>query len=387
MCIQYNRKNEYLAVCSFFLLCVLVGITSIVAASLSPLTHTSLLHQHHTHQRHHSSPMETNPSPYPNDSELPQELRSLIFESSTTALPQLALPDHTPSPQSSSNNRHDSLPMPGPPPVSLSHTSSPSSQHFSQSSIPGYQYSLSPQQQQQQLNHTRDSLSSSYLPCDTHLEPSIRKTSNVSIYSEPPIGCDHTELGGFSPSTYDCTSSFHLSLPNLAAGEGPSSSSSSSSSFHHLQGSLTLPYADPSSSVNVNPIPGLASPSAGLLPGNPSTPNARSSISPSSLQGIPEEIQIRLQNALGENCMEFLKYRTVPSVPSSPSATSASSSTMSMHDVFEESPSVRELCEMLSESPNVQQADFSHMTLTGNVVWARLVSFGSFSPGFTYDSL
>ena len=60
----------------------------------------------------------------------------------------------------------------------------------------------------------------------------------------------------------------------------------------------------------------------------------------------------------------FLGYRagTATSIPSSPSAASVSSSTMSMQDRFEDSPSVKELCEMLSESVNMQQAD---RTLTG----------------------
>ena len=66
--------------------------------------------------------------------------------------------------------------------------------------------------------------------------------------------------------------------------------------------------------------------------------------------------------------MDLLQYRTSSPVPSSPSIASVSSrSTVSTHDFFDESPSVVELCEMLSESPNVRHQDFSHLVLSGEL--------------------
>ena len=61
-------------------------------------------------------------------------------------------------------------------------------------------------------------------------------------------------------------------------------------------------------------------------------------------------------------------YRTKSPTPSSPSIGSVSghSTVSSLFDPGGESPSVLELCEMLSESPNVRQHDFSNMTFTGS---------------------
>ena len=89
------------------------------------------------------------------------------------------------------------------------------------------------------------------------------------------------------------------------------------------------------------------------------------------LLDIPEEIQMELDQAtlqLPSLNLDFgLLYRTSSPIPSSPSLASVSShSTLSQPEPpFDDSPSVAELCELMSESPNVRQSDFSHMTLTG----------------------
>ena len=101
--------------------------------------------------------------------------------------------------------------------------------------------------------------------------------------------------------------------------------------------------------------------------------SARSSscLSSGPLQDIPEGLQMELDDvppALHQ--LDVYDYRTGgSSIPSSPGQASVSSrSSISGYDniMFETgSPSVFELCEMLSESPNVQQNDFSHLTLSG----------------------
>jgi len=254
---------------------------------------------------HHSSPMETSHTSYPEDSEFPQELHSLIFEHSMSPAPILPNPGNFPDP----TVNQSSLPIsaPPPPPISLDHNFPPCSQQFYSSEISDCLHSTIPSHHQQ---YQHPNSSQSY-------------PGNVSFSSFQP------------PST-----------PAVAVADPQAISGSS---------------------------PRLGSPGTGLLP-IPSTSTAQQNcISPSPLQGIPEGIQIRLENALGENCVDLLNYRTAPSIPSSPSAASASSSNVSMHDPFEDSPSVRELCEMLSESPNVQQTDFSHMILTGKGLLESLI--------------
>jgi len=89
------------------------------------------------------------------------------------------------------------------------------------------------------------------------------------------------------------------------------------------------------------------------------------------LQDIPEGTQMELEDFTPENhqldtCVP--DYNTsCSSIPSSPGQASISShSSASLQDIFDsDSPSVLELCEMLSESKNVEQDDFSHLTLTG----------------------
>ncbi len=88
----------------------------------------------------------------------------------------------------------------------------------------------------------------------------------------------------------------------------------------------------------------------------------------SGLQDIPEGLQMDLEEVPFMHQLNVCDYRTgVSSVPSSPGQASVSShSSLSANDVFDGgSPSVLELCEMLSESTNVQKHDFSHLTLSG----------------------
>ena len=123
--------------------------------------------------------------------------------------------------------------------------------------------------------------------------------------------------------------------------------------------------------------------SSAMLDGSniPSQPVSRS-ISPRTLTNIPEEVSMNMlldplnQHLAGANnlmepagpCFPLQSYRATKSpTPSSPSISSVSghSTVSSLFDPGGESPSVFELCEMLGESPNVQQHDFSNMTFTG----------------------
>ena len=95
----------------------------------------------------------------------------------------------------------------------------------------------------------------------------------------------------------------------------------------------------------------------------------------SPLQDITEGVQMELESPVhtllsfeGNELNLYGSHRPVCSSPnpSSPSLGSVSSlSTVSSLFDANESPSVIELCEMLSQSPNVHQRDFSHMTLSG----------------------
>ena len=121
-----------------------------------------------------------------------------------------------------------------------------------------------------------------------------------------------------------------------------------------------------------------------LLPGQPSLSR---SVSPRPLSNIPEDVPMSVlldslnkhlvqQGAVG-NFMDpptglslapSSSYRVPKSpTPSSPSIGSVSghSTVSSLFDPGGESPSVLELCELLSESPNVRQYDFSNTTFTG----------------------
>ena len=107
------------------------------------------------------------------------------------------------------------------------------------------------------------------------------------------------------------------------------------------------------------------------------------SISPRTLSDIPEGVPMSLENVLldplnhhlqgASNILEpapsfpLQSYRNKSPTPSSPSISSVSghSTVSSLFDPASDSPSVFELCELLGESPNVQQHDFSNTTFTG----------------------
>ena len=145
----------------------------------------------------------------------------------------------------------------------------------------------------------------------------------------------------------------------------------------------------PSSDSNEN---GVSAMDTCFLPGQPSLSR---SVSPRSLSNIPEGVPMSVlldplnkhlvqQGAIG-NFMDpptglslapSSSYRVPKSpTPSSPSIGSVSghSTVSSLFDPGGESPSVLELCELLSESPNVQHHDFSNMTFTGIYVLQPVV--------------
>ena len=181
-----------------------------------------------------------------------------------------------------------------------------------------------------------------------------RKSSNTSICSEPlPFDSLRVPPTMFGGSDSMASNRHHLSLPNLANLDTNEQGQSSSSLLEPTQGGSPIPCG-----------------SGGFT----SSPCSHRSISPGvALPDIPEGVQIRspmTQFDPAQFNMDLLQYRTSSPVPSSPSIASVSSrSTVSTHEFFDsESPSVLELCEMLSESPNVRHQDFSHMVLTGTCV-------------------
>ena len=165
----------------------------------------------------------------------------------------------------------------------------------------------------------------------------VRKISDTSVHSEPIF-----DLEGSLTSSHGYPapqSQLHLSLPDLVADESayPSISVDDTDSG----GGISFNVDGPSSSGAAMPRP---------------SPNLSS---PTLLQGA----QMKLIEMIEDIPEGFLgSYRTNSSIPSSPSAASVTSSNMSMQDMFDESPSVKELCEMLSDSVNMQQSD---MALTG----------------------
>ena len=120
---------------------------------------------------------------------------------------------------------------------------------------------------------------------------------------------------------------------------------------------------------------------------SPNTMGTRSPRSPrislagpiSPLPDITEGVQMELESPVhtlvsfeGNSSTEanlYDSYRPVcsPPIPSSPSLASVSSSHSTVSSRFDsnDSPSVIELCELLSQSSNVHWRDFSHMTLSG----------------------
>lgn len=182
-----------------------------------------------------------------------------------------------------------------------------------------------------------------------------RKSSNTSISSEPLL-FDSLRVPPtmYGASEAMCNHRHHLSLPNLTNLDANDQGQCSSSSLL-LEASQT----------GGSPIQC----GSGTFT---SSPCSHRSISPGVvLPDIPEGVQIRSPHTNQYDPSQFnvdlLQYRTSSPVPSSPSIASVSSrSTVSTHEFFEsESPSVVELCEMLSESPNVRHQDFSHMVLSG----------------------
>ena len=176
-----------------------------------------------------------------------------------------------------------------------------------------------------------------------------RKTSNTSISSEP-LPFDSLRVPPTMYSTSE-SSHHHLSLPNLTNLDATND-----------QGSSLLETSQ------------IGSPIQSGSGGFTNSPCSHRSISPGvALPNIPEGVQVHspmTQFDPSQFGMDFLQYRTSSPVPSSPSIASVSSrSTVSTHEFFEnESPSVVELCELLSESPNVRHQDFSHMVLSGRNV-------------------
>ena len=176
-----------------------------------------------------------------------------------------------------------------------------------------------------------------------------RKISNTSISSEP-LSFDSLRV---PPTMYGASESSHhrLSLPNLTNLDTTND-----------QGSSLLETSQ------------IGSPVQSGSGGFTSSPCSHRSISPGvALPDIPEGVQVRspiTQFDPSQFNMDMLQYRTSSPVPSSPSIASVSSrSTVSTHEFFEnESPSVVELCELLSESPNVRHQDFSHMVLSGKYI-------------------
>ena len=167
-----------------------------------------------------------------------------------------------------------------------------------------------------------------------------RKISQVSVYSEPLMD------GSQNVPRQSCLSpddQLHLSLPNLSTTDVmfPSITIAESDSYF-LDKDTYLSTSSTFSNAAAH----------------------QDNLSPSIPQNIPKGVQTQLGRTMDE-CPGLLSHRSSHSIPSSPSAASVASSTVSAQDMLDESPSVRELCEMLSESANVQQTDFSHMTLTG----------------------
>ena len=172
--------------------------------------------------------------------------------------------------------------------------------------------------------------------------------------------------------------------------------------FRPLQGSST--FLSPAMSQ-----PPMQKPSSPILsisdiPASLSSIDSQSypNINPRSLTNIPKGVPMNLENTLLDplqgatnNLMDPSasfpipsSYRTKSPTPSSPSIGSVSghSTVSSLFDPGGESPSVLELCELLSESPNVQQYDFVNMTFTG-IRAMKVASFQRLSQSLTCESV
>ena len=210
------------------------------------------------------------------------------------------------------------------------------------------------------------SISQSRMGHSDHLYPS------ASAGSLPPISLP-SPLDSTDPSVFSSGGSILGSLPE----GGPSflpPSSSHSPSFR--------PPPSPPQSTDSRDTPVTVMDNTCLLPSAQSSLSR--SVSPRPLSNIPEGVPMSVlleqhlaqQGVVGSFIdpssagLSLAPYRVPKSpTPSSPSIGSVSghSTVSSLFDPGGESPSVLELCELLSESPNVQQHDFSNTTFTGMI--------------------
>ena len=273
--------------------------------------------------------------------------------------------------------------------LSHSHTAIPHSHTVSSGSHTPNPPSLSPRthQPQQSPHH----MTTQFYP-NHDLDSLLGLTSDEGPFLDPQLICSSS---GASPlHTAPVDAPLHdVTATSLGDGthyhqifEGPPGTI-----FPPPQGGQTFLSPTPSQPATIpslNPRSFPHSPSesplsSSILDGSnvPSQPLSRS-ISPRTLSDIPEGVPMNMlldslnQHLGGANnlmeptapCFPLQSYRTTKSpTPSSPSISSVSghSTVSSLFDPAGESPSVLELCEMLGESPNVQQHDFSNMTFTG----------------------
>lgn len=221
-------------------------------------------------------------------------------------------------------------------------------------------------------------------PSNSPVPPeSIEQGHHLSNRAVSPGSIEQTRYlrnGPVSPGFLKQTQ--HLSIPNLDSytqtlsynnGPCPSCSSAynctthgSESPFHVVENGYSSSLSSPSCkcSPNLGPPSSLSSPSC-----------RASASSPITLQDIPEGSQIELEDTLSIQQLEtYDSIGSSRSIPSSPGQASISSqSSMSVNDIYDSrSPSVLELCELLSESANVHQSDFSHLTLSGELKLASV---------------
>ena len=313
--------------------------------------------------------------------------------SHTPALP--LFPEH-PSPLNTPYQWEDLL---NPPSDTLTLSEQPHSHTSSPHSAIPQSHTLTSDSVSHSVHHPApDTLFSQQSSCPdgpTHLVESQTATSTSLLTSQSEMA--HLEpfyptLGGHSPP---------ISLPNpldeaelLSRGSifrplpsgGPTFLSLSASHSPALGPSSPITSSVPDCSPG---IPGAVEPN--FLPGQSPLPR---SVSPRSLSNIPEDVPMEmlldpLNHRLVQGAGNFmdpstglsivssaLSYRMPKSpTPSSPSIGSVSghSTVSSLFDPGGESPSVLELCELLSESPNVQQHDFSNMTFTGTPTHTHII--------------
>lgn len=238
---------------------------------------------------------------------------------------------------------------------------------------------------------------------DANWAPPLPEYSHADAYHDPSEGNSDDWRGSGSPSGHSIShsASFEDHLYSAGAchqrdkGRRPHSASLEclDTEVDHLRVPLPQPLCGSNSGsggpLSPQSLPNLSySDRAGFGTGfrSPVAMGTRSPRSPrasltgltgsvSPLQDITEGVQMELENPVhtllafeGNELNLYGSHRPVCSspIPSSPSLGSVSSlSTASSLFDPSESPSVSELCELLSQSPNVHQRDFSHMTLSG----------------------